>query len=319
MRMHSTVPAVQAGEAEIINRRTCLNPTVLMPTQQQWSRFSHEDREILHRLLSEPAEFIDSPVFRSPGAGRRLRRQCAALLEGQPAGALRDHQAEANLFLQYNYARLRVARLLRAHRGRRMSVKALRLLLTWSRQAIACRARIVESNLPLVLAMARRMRPACLDFSDLVSEGSFALLRSVDKFDCSRGFKFSTYACRAILKSFSRVAMRSGRYRSRFPVEFDPSLERSDYLDRQRDAKEDDCVEQISTILAENRAALNEMERQVISQRFSLAADGPGTPAKTLEQVGAMIGVTKERVRQIQNRALRKLRLALDDELWGGA
>jgi RNA polymerase primary sigma factor len=57
----------------------------------------------------------------------------------------------------------------------------------------------------------------------------------VEKFDCSRGFKFSTYSCRAILKSFSRVAMRASRYRGKFPAEFDPAMERSDFIDRQRD------------------------------------------------------------------------------------
>src|SRR5690606_16387077 len=107
----------------------------------------------------------------------------------------------------------------------RPSMLALRALATWAGRAAAARGRIVESNLPLVLAMARRAAPAGIDYSDLISEGNFALLRSVDKFDCSRGFKFSTYACRAILKSFSRVMMRNSRYRSRFPVEFDPSLE----------------------------------------------------------------------------------------------
>jgi RNA polymerase primary sigma factor len=198
-----------------------------------------------------------------------------------------------------------------------MPMDELRLLLLWGHRAAAARCRIVEANMPLVLAMARRARPVGLDFSELISEGNFALLRSVDKFDCSRGFKFSTYACRAILKSFSRVMMRNGRYRTRFPVEFEPSLERSDYLERQRQRHEGDVVEQIAAILADNRAALNEMEKQVIRERFALKPAATEDVSKTLEQVGEMIGVTKERVRQIQNRALRKLRTALEQDLWG--
>jgi len=164
--------------------------------------------------------------------------------------------------------------------------------------------------------MAKRTRLASLDYNELVSEGNFALLRSIDKFDCSRGFKFSTYACRAILKSFSRVAMKAARYRGQFPTEFDPFLEKSDYHDRKRDDTASLCVQEIRDILSENRAALNEMEQTVIRERFALTSgqDGSVRP-KTLEQVGQLIGVTKERVRQIQNKALKKIRMTLEDSL----
>ena len=142
-----------------------------------------------------------------------------------------------------------------------------------------------------------------------------ALLRSVEKFDCSRGFKFSTYSCRAILKSFSRVAMRASRYRGRFPAEFNPALERSDYLDRQRDGIEADCVDELKEILLDNLADLSDVERTVICERFALGAASVSAPPipKTLEQVGHIIGVTKERVRQIQNNALKKIRVVLED------
>jgi RNA polymerase sigma factor (sigma-70 family) len=155
-----------------------------------------------------------------------------------------------------------------------------------------------------------------MDYAELISEGNMALLRSVDKFDCGRGFKFSTYACRAILKSFSRVALRTGRYRSRFPTEFDPTLEKSDHLDQLRARQELDCLEDLREMLSDNVADLNEVETRVIQARFALnqvteSADGG---PKTLEQVGLLIGVTKERVRQIQNRALEKLRAKLQDD-----
>ena len=51
------------------------------------------------------------------------------------------------------------------------------------------------------------------EFAEIVSEGNMALMRAVDKFSVDRGFKFSTYACRAILKAFSRTAMKSSRHR----------------------------------------------------------------------------------------------------------
>jgi RNA polymerase primary sigma factor len=152
-----------------------------------------------------------------------------------------------------------------------------------------------------------------LDYNELISEGNFALLRSVDKFDCARGFKFSTYACRAILKAFSRVALRTSRYRGRFPTEFDPTLEKSDFVERRRGDVEAECVDEIRDILAHNRASLNDMEQTVIRERFALDAAPDNAKPKTLEQVGELIGVTKERVRQIQNKALRKIRVILED------
>ena len=104
------------------------------------------------------------------------------------------------------------------------------------------------------------------------------------------------------------------RHREHFPTEFDPSLERSDFIERNRIAAEGDCVHELKAILAENGAHLSDIEQKVVMARFALDADGDITPqtAQTLEQVGQMIGVTKERVRQIQNKALTTLRAALE-------
>ena len=177
------------------------------------------------------------------------------------------------------------------------------------------RSAIVRINMPLVLAMAKRTRLASVDFNEMISEGNMALLRSVEKFDCSRGFKFSTYSCRAILKSFSRFAMRASRYRGHFPTEFDPAMERSNYQETQRAGVERDCVDELKGILVRNLASLSDVERTVIRERFAigkLQIEGVKL-SKTLEQVGNIIGVTKERVRQIQNNALKKIREALEE------
>ena len=181
---------------------------------------------------------------------------------------------------------------------------------------LTTRGVIVRVNLPLVLAMAKRTRLTHIDFNEMISEGNMALLRSVEKFDCGRGFKFSTYSCRAILKSFSRVAMRASRYRGRFPTEFDPTMERSDYAETKRAGVKADCVDELKDILVANVADLSTVERTVINERFAIGKPdfGDDTSPKTLEQVGHLIGVTKERVRQIQNKALKKIRLALEEQ-----
>jgi len=133
----------------------------------------------------------------------------------------------------------------------------------------------------------------------------------VDKFNVDRGFKFSTYACRAILKAFSRTAMKHSRHRTRFPVEFEPDLEKSDWIDKKRDVVEEDCIDELKQIVDRNLADLSDTEQTVIRRRFNWqqAEESP----LTLEEVGKIIGVTKERVRQIQNKALAKIRKLMEE------
>lgn len=306
-------------------------PRTQLPAATVLSGLSAVDLKLLKRRLSETVECVFNPVFRhadTEGAllGPLPQRGCGIgahadsddsgldLFSASTGRALTTEQ-ERHLFLRLNYCRYQVMRVLRQYRGKRLSADATRELLHWERCTRQTRSDIVRLNVPLVLAMAKRTRLTGVDYADLISEGNLALLRSVDKFDCSRGFKFSTYACRAILKSFSRVATRSARYRGYFPTEFDPSLEKSHHAEHRRQNVEEDCVDELKSILGRNLAHLNDVEQRVIRARFAL--DGEPNErdekrAKTLEQVGEMIGVTKERVRQIQNRALGKLRTALE-------
>jgi RNA polymerase primary sigma factor len=310
---------------EPISKTRSVEPEVLMPTQEQLGCFDPSDRDLLFRVLRESAEFTDHDLFERPDAEELLYGHCVLGSSDTSFTELpsKDHAGEAStlsssqeilLFQRFNYARKRQVELLTQYRNQQMPASALRELLAWSHRATRARGEIAQANIPLVLAMAKRTRLNGLDFNELISEGNFALLRSVDKFDCSRGYKFSTYACRAILKSFSRVAIRTSRYRGRFPTEFDPTLEKSDFVDRKRDGVESDCVAELREILTENKASLNEIEQTVIRKRFALDDADPMAKPKTLEQVGELIGVTKERVRQIQNKALQKIRSILEED-----
>lgn len=315
--------------------RTSETPTFngpLMPAAGVLRSLDESDRATLERLLTEAIEFVDHPAlhekhadvtlfgtdarldapgdtrFDAPKSVTKRRTSSAARLP-----ALSTEQ-EQTLFLRINYARMRIHRIQQRHAGRRLTQAVACELIAWADWEQRTRERIVEWNMPLVLAMAKRTRLSGVDFNEMISEGNMALLRSVDKFDCGRGFKFSTYCCRAILKAFSRVAMRTSRYRSTFPVEFDPAIERSDYQETRRCEIEADCVDDLKVILARNMADLTDVERTVIIQRFALEAAVSDVPMpKTLEQVGEIIGVTKERVRQIQNKALRKIRVAMEE------
>ncbi len=308
-------------------------PTTKAPNEGVLQSLSVEDEVLLNRLLSEPFYFVDHPGFHKPGVERLLYGGSAklhhpkatrfqeysdavsdAVTSGERVPTL-SYDQEQHLFMRYNFARFKVATLLQKYARKRLTATGTRSLLAWGHRALSSRSIIVRLNLPLVLAMAKRTKLGNIDFNEMISEGNMALLRSVEKFDCSRGFKFSTYSCRAILKSFSRVAMRASRYRGTFPTEFDPAMERSDYVERRRVSVEHDCIDELKDIFLKNLAGLSEVETTVIRERFAmgLPVESDEARPKTLEQVGHIIGVTKERVRQIQNNALKKMRITLEE------
>ena len=309
-------------------------PAVRPPGDSVINSLAPEDQVLLTKLLTEPMDYVDHAAFAQRSIEKKLFGSEAklpnrtvtrfaelpdpitdAVAAGERVPAL-SYEQEAHLFMRYNFTRMQVARILAEYSGKRLTASATRRLLAWGHRALGARSVIVRLNMPLVLAMAKRTRLSNVDFNEMVSEGNMALLRSVEKFDCSRGFKFSTYSCRAILKAFSRVAMRASRYRGQFPTEFDPAMERSDHIEKRREGVIEDCVDELKQIFLDNVAGLSDVERTVIRERFALGLPICGEEArpKTLEQVGHIIGVTKERVRQIQNNALKKIRGALEEQ-----
>ncbi len=289
-------------------------------------------RQKVEVLLEENYAFMDSPVFRQ----RNLEKSLFAFEErdGQePALPLtswyqptRDEAIEQTMshapqlmkggeeklmFLRFNFCKRRLTRLQKEIKRDGLTRDAAENFLEWHRKFEHFREYLVRTNLALVLAMAKRTRLGDVDFAEVVSEGNMALIRAVDKFNVDRGFKFSTYACRAILKAFSRTAQKASRHRTRFPVEFEPDMEKSDWSDRKRDMVEEDCIDELKQIVDRNLADLSNVEETVIRRRFNWqqVEESP----MTLEEVGSIIGVTKERVRQIQNKALAKIRVVMED------
>lgn len=303
------------------------------------SQLSPRDQVVLKEVLEgEKYDFVPNDLFKARNVEKKIFDEAPPIAlpdtnwyhplmenidsgrgSGKNTGAVRLTAAEERaLFFQFNYCRYRVAqlrrKLLKAHRDKPDS-KPARELLHWHHKTSAYRDQIARTNLALVLAMAKRTRMSDIDFADLVSEGNMALLRAVDKFDAGRGFKFSTYACRAILKAFSRMGVKLSRYRQLFPTDFDPNLERSDYMQHKRTEEAEQCADEIRLIVNDNLARLSEIEQEVIGHRFAVGhnrKEEPSCEPLTLEQVGRIIGVTKERVRQIQNKALLKIRKSLE-------
>jgi RNA polymerase primary sigma factor len=295
-------------------------------------RLTTSDARLVRVILDQPMDFMDSEAFHVPRARQLIFDQANPVRRAdigwyQPLmhdaakappqknvtkeSIVLTRAEEATLFLQYNFARFKVAAIQERVGTRTPTVKQGEDLLHWYRVSRALRDQIAESNLALVLAMAKRVRINPGDFADQISEGNMALLRSVDKFDIGRGFKFSTYACRAILKAFYRQGMKDTKYRQRFPAHFDPAMESVDSSAARRRQSEQDGASEVKQLMLENTVDLSEVEQVVLQHRFGFEPGRRGRPM-TLLQVGKLIGLTKERVRQIQNKALSKLREAVE-------
>ena len=138
-----------------------------------------------------------------------------------------------------------------------------------------------------------------------------SLMRAVEKFDYARGNKFSTYASWAIMKNFARTIPDEHRHRDRFRTShgemFYSHRGRPDATSSSRKVPRHQRETQIGKILER----LDEREQKIIISRFGLAR---GQEPLTLKEVGAEMGVTKERIRQIEARALSKLRKAAEEE-----
>lgn len=299
------------------------------PARRQ-SPIGQMPRERAECILKGSYDFIASSVFRRRGIEARLMdvdaapelppiawyrptMQDAVMEKARAAPRLIKADQEKLMFYCLNFSKKRLQELQRTVRRVGLTAGLARELIQWHGRFAHYREYLVRTNLALVLAMAKRTRMGQVDFAELVSEGNMALLRTVDKFDADRGFKFSTYACRAILKAFCRASMNETRHRSRFPVEFSPELEKSDWQEQRRATIEQECADELRTIVNRNLADLSKVEQTVIRLRFNWqeAEEAPFT----LDEVGQIVGVTKERIRQIQNHAMDKIRRIMDGGL----
>ncbi|MCY2979853.1 MAG: sigma-70 family RNA polymerase sigma factor [Planctomycetota bacterium] len=274
------------------------------------------------KILELPLDYIPNPEFDdptrvdeimtnlpvSPELTRKVRAPSGlppylASLYDVP---LLNREQEYHLFRKMNYVK-HVAFNLRAT----LDVKAPLVSLmdqieNLYEQAVVVKNKIVQANLRLVVSIAKRHVDPNDDFFGLISDGNMSLIRACEKFDYARGNKFSTYASWAIMKNFARTIPDEFRHRDRFRTSSDDVF--TAHEDRRADnfsAEIDQAfrTDQIQKILH----TLDQREQQIIVRRFGL--DHRFEPL-TLKEVGEEMGVTKERIRQLESRALDKLRAA---------
>jgi RNA polymerase primary sigma factor len=203
------------------------------------------------------------------------------------------------------FARLRSvrAKALRSKPGT-LTTKTTRL----ADEAAHIRNRIVECNLRLVVALAKRYMAPERSLEDLVSDATVPLIRCVETFDARRGTRFSTYATRALTNLFAKIRRQDGRRRSRVS-------QGADGRNLPAVGGRMTAVDRLIGVEAQNRlgaclARLSPRERLLVAERFGLTGD---RCPRTFRELGARHGLSKERVRVITSEAISRLRQSFDE------
>jgi len=283
------------------------------------------DMRLAH-VMDLPLDFIPNPQFsrvrndatilgpmpepevktRKSRAPSGLPPYLASLYEVQ----LLTREQEYHLFRRFNYVKYRAGRLREKLDPKNPQKDLLTEIEKLYDIAVETKNQIVRANLRLVVSIAKRHVGASDNFFELVSDGNMSLIRAAEKFDFARGNKFSTYASWAIMKNFARTIPTELKQRDRFRTSHDEMFgsteeHRSDWYEQESAHRQ--RVGEIDKILRR----LDEREQKIIINRFGL---NHSVEPQTLKEVGEVMGVTKERVRQIEARALNKLRAAALEE-----
>lgn len=281
------------------------------------------------RLLEQPLGYIHNPSFDDPEQADAImaampeadafesnRRSMRAPKDALPELAslyevpLLKKEQEQHLFRKMNYLKHKASQLRKRlslptgkFNSARVRVHDLDQIEELLDQAQAIKDLLVSCNMRLVVSIAKKHAGQGDNFFELLSDGNVSLLRAVEKFDYARGNKFSTYASWAIMKNFARSIPDEKHHRERYVTGHEEVFEAAP--DTRSDEKE--CLasaEQASHKVNRLLEYLDPRERQIIRMRAGL----DNAEGMTLEMIGEQLGITKERVRQLNLRAMKKLR-----------
>jgi len=305
-----------------------------MLAQQQGRSRAAVDRAInevrARRLLETKLEFMHDASFDDASAEAAILGPMPAPTRGQggpkprpPAGLppylaslyvdgpLLSREQEAHLFRKMNFLKYRAAKRRETLDPTKTRASELDLIERLQEEGLAVKNQIIRANLRLVVSIAKKRVGPSNNFFELVSDGNISLIRAVEKFDFSRGFKFSTYASWAIMKNFARTIPEEKNRRDRFVTGHEEMFEAAaDHRTGEHEYESDHRRNQETVQGMLGR--LSDRERQILVSRYGIG----GASEQTLEQLGRELGITKERVRQIESRAQEKLRkFALEQRL----
>jgi len=275
------------------------------------------------RLLSQPLDYLPHSSFDDPtkeaemlapmpdaDAYENQRRQMRIPKDVPPELSslyempLLNKDQEQHLFRKMNFLKHKASKLRSALDPAQARNQDLKQIEDLQAQATAVKDHLINCNMRLVVSIAKRHSGQTDNFFELLSDGNMSLIRAVEKFDFSRGNKFSTYASWAIMKNFARSIPVEKHHRERYVTGHE------DVFDLAPDTR---SVEHESLATAEQAAHrvnrlldyLDPREREIIRMRAGLDNHSEGM---TLEEIGVQLGITKERVRQLNVRIMNKLR-----------
>lgn len=286
---------------KVADRRQALNSLRENLPGFQWSK-DFEAPNSGKLILNRPGDLPTNDRRNKVSGGEELARYF-----GDSARLpLLTHEEEVFYFRRMNFVRWRAEETLNNINESRPALRELRQVVADLQLGDHDRNLLAEHNLRLVIPLAHRFYLRSENVWDYVSEGNAALLRAIRGFDYNRGFRFSTYATWAIMNSLQRLAGKQNRDLNRFmPTDsgnFD-SVEgdlESAMAEHQRVSM---ARERIDSLLK----VLDGRSRNIIAMRYGI---GDGAEPKTLREVGEHFGVSKERVRQIEMKALSSMMAA---------
>lgn len=232
-------------------------------------------------------------------------------------------EIELDLFRRMNYLKYKAAHLQQALKPKQATSSQLAEIESCISKAQSIKNQIIQANLRVAVFVARKhLRPANgsgtgssagAALTEMVSDAGIWLMRAVDLFDFSRNAKFSTYVSWAIAKNFARSRVEQISRRDRRMVT--GQSERLDQLGARNQTADGTVSDQVSNLQLTDKLTsliqkLPPRERTLLTAHFGL---DPAQPAQSLSQLGEKLGITKVRVRQLETRALRKLRRLLED------
>lgn len=280
------------------------------------------------QLLSREIDYVYNPQFDLPGAeemilGRGPEEAAEAPQPPRPRTPddlppylrslydipLLRREEERQLFQQYNYVKYRADQLRRKLDLNRIRTSQLRRIERMLVRAETIKNWIIRANLRLVVSIAKKHLRGPQTLFELISDGNISLMRAVEKFDYARGCKLSTYASWAIMKNFARSVPKERYLLDRFVTGADEMLELAagmgSYDPHATSLSE--LRESLEAVLAQ----LTSRERSIIVHHYGLDDTGE---SQTLDKLSRRLGISKERVRQIERRAMDKLRTLLQPD-----
>jgi len=278
------------------------------------------------QIRNQPIDFMDAPEFHAEGAEKVILATLPAndrkgsavkappglppYLDSLYAIPLLTKEEEVYYFRKMNYLKFKASEVRKNLDPARPKIRDMDEIERLKQQADEVKNFLIRSNLRLVVSIAKKHMKPNVSFFEMVSDGNMSLIRAIEKFDFTRGFKFSTYASWAIMKNYARSIPAEHTQMDRFRTGNEEIFHQSS--DPRTVGLADELVnhrqhEALMGILSQ----LSSRERDIIISRYGLSE---GAAPQTLEQVGTKLGVTKERIRQLEARALAKLREIAETE-----